>query len=409
MEINVCDMIMGAGKSVSGINRMNEDTKHNYIFLTPYLKEVERVKQCCPSRKFVSPVNAGNGKLESLHSLLGKGVNVASTHALFKHYNEYTIELIKNGGYKLILDEVANVVEQFNITSYDLKVLLESQLIEIRDNKVHWLADDYSGRFDDIKYAAQTCNMFYHDDSLMVWLFPPEVFSAFTDVIILTYMFEAQIQKYYFDLIGFDINYIGTEFVNENYRFTGKPYHPAYLRDLVNKVHIFDDDKLNLIGDYEYSLSSSWYKREKDKSDKPLLKKLKNNTVNVYTNRFKSPAKSNMWTTFKEAKSSLGGKGYSSGFVSCNARATNEYAEKKHLAYLLNVYFNPFLKQYFSTRGIDVKEDEYALSELIQWIWRSAIRNGEEIWIYIPSKRMRDLLTNWLNKLSSQNRGENDS
>ena len=41
-------------------------------------------------------------------------------------------------------------------------------------------------------------------------------------------------------------------------------------------------------------------------------------------------------------------------------------------------------------------EDLYGLSEMIQWIWRSRIRNGEKINIYVPSIRMRTLLKSWL-------------
>ena len=37
---------------------------------------------------------------------------------------------------------------------------------------------------------------------------------------------------------------------------------------------------------------------------------------------------------------------------------------------------------------------------MVQWIWRSAIRDGDEIYIYIPSKRMRTLLINWMESLS---------
>ena len=48
-------------------------------------------------------------------------------------------------------------------------------------------------------------------------------------------------------------------------------------------------------------------------------------------------------------------------------------------------------------RDIKVDENSYALSELLQWIWRSQIRNGEPITIYIPSKRMRESLKNFLN------------
>ena len=39
----------------------------------------------------------------------------------------------------------------------------------------------------------------------------------------------------------------------------------------------------------------------------------------------------------------------------------------------------------------------FALSEMLQWIWRSRIRQGESINIYVPSKRMRNLLLDWLN------------
>lgn len=48
-------------------------------------------------------------------------------------------------------------------------------------------------------------------------------------------------------------------------------------------------------------------------------------------------------------------------------------------------------------RNIKLDEDGYALSEMLQFIWRSAIRNGEPIEIYIPSKRMRELLIKYLN------------
>lgn len=90
MIVKVCDMIMGAGKTESAITQMNRDTSSRYIFITPYLDEVERIKQSCPDREFHDPCNKGDGKLEDLHALLRAGVNVASTHALFKTYNDTT-------------------------------------------------------------------------------------------------------------------------------------------------------------------------------------------------------------------------------------------------------------------------------------------------------------------------------
>lgn len=39
---------------------------------------------------------------------------------------------------------------------------------------------------------------------------------------------------------------------------------------------------------------------------------------------------------------------------------------------------------------------QYAVTEMIQWIWRSQIRNGLPVTVYMPSKKMRDLLDGWL-------------
>ena len=43
-------------------------------------------------------------------------------------------------------------------------------------------------------------------------------------------------------------------------------------------------------------------------------------------------------------------------------------------------------------------EDKFALSELVQFIYRSASRNNKPIDVYIPSKRMRTLFLEWLKK-----------
>ena len=58
-------------------------------------------------------------------------------------------------------------------------------------------------------------------------------------------------------------------------------------------------------------------------------------------------------------------------------------------------------RQFYELHGIEVDEDTYALSIMVQWIWRSAIRDGQEVYLYIPSSRMRNLLINWMNEITS--------
>ena len=108
-----------------------------------------------------------------------------------------------------------------------------------------------------------------------------------------------------------------------------------------------------------------------------------------------------MWTSFKAQKDNIAPHRFNKCFVPCSCRATNEYRDRKNLAYCVNVFFNPFLRQYFEQCGCEIDDDGYALSEMVQWIWRSAIRDGNEINIYIPSARMRALLQNWLEEVSN--------
>lgn len=107
-----------------------------------------------------------------------------------------------------------------------------------------------------------------------------------------------------------------------------------------------------------------------------------------------------MWTTYKEFSDNVKPLGYANGFVPFNKRASNEFANRRYLAYCVNVFPNPFEYRYYKANGVDLDGDMYAVSTLVQWMFRSAIRNGEDIYLYLPSLRMRSLLTQWLDNLA---------
>ena len=56
---------------------------------------------------------------------------------------------------------------------------------------------------------------------------------------------------------------------------------------------------------------------------------------------------------------------------------------------------NPVVGQWLGKTSQSFK-DAYALTELIQWVWRSRVRDGHPITLYLPSPRMRKLLKDWL-------------
>ena len=104
-----------------------------------------------------------------------------------------------------------------------------------------------------------------------------------------------------------------------------------------------------------------------------------------------------MWSTYKDWKDEMSGNGcYARSFVPCNCRATNQYRNKKTLVYLLNLYPNPFLISWLNKNGITVNQDHFPLTMLLQWVFRSQIRDGKEINLYLPAFRMREILKRYL-------------
>lgn len=402
MNIKICDAIMGAGKTTAAINYINK-SDGRFVFITPYLNECNRIVDGCPIKKFKSPKDKPRSKLFNLHFLLERQFNISSTHALFASYTDRTIQLIKEGHYTLVMDEVFEIVKEINVSQGDVKELLNSGYIEVDKEtcRVRWLRDEYEGTsFQDLMLRAQAGTLLYYNDTFLFWMFPPEVFRAFDEVIVLTYLFDAQLQKYYFDINGFEYQYIGVV-KNERgeYQFSEERNDSAKVAGIKDKINILRNDKFNEIGEEKFAFSSSWSKRT-FKNPK-MTSAMRNQIYNVLRHYFGGNGKDSMWTCYKEQKDRLLPQGYTRSFVPCSCRATNEYRDRKNLAYCVNIFFNPFLKKYFQEHGCQVDEDRYALSEMIQWIWRSAIRDGKPINIYVPSQRMRHLLENWLQEVES--------
>lgn len=399
MVIKVVDAPCGMGKTSAAINYMNANKEDRFLYITPYLDEVKRIKENCPG--FREPKAYGT-KMNGIKYLFNKSENIASTHALFINFDESVCDMISAYGYTLIMDEVAEVVKKLKISDDDAHTLLETYAtVDEETHMVKWIAEDYEGRFEDCKKLCELgCITAYGTDKkvLLLWMFPVKVFRAFKSVYILTYLFEAQTQRYYYDL--YDCDYVDLWVKNENgqFSFTGEQqnYDLSYLKDL---VHILDNEKMNQVGELETALSKSWYDRYKETG---LINKLKNNSYNFFNNITKTQTSLNMWTTFKDYHNKIKGKGYAKGFIAINTRAMNNYRDRIAVAYLVNIYMNPIIKNYFIINEIEVNEDLYALSELVQFIFRSAIRDKKEIKLYIPSRRMRTLLQNWIDEVTSE-------
>lgn len=400
MSIKVIDSIMGTGKTEWAFKYMKDNPDKKYIYVTLYLSEIERLIGSKDNEtshykelNFRQPIQLGEGKLDSFHKLLEKNMNIATTHALFKSSNVETIELIKKGNYTLILDEVMDVAQSFEMSKSDYNMLIDNHTIYVDEKgTMDWVDDDYNGEFYGLKKKCENGDVTFMRCSnnilLLMWNFNYEMFTAFDDIYILTYLFNANLIKYYFDINDIEYDMYSIENLKIIPFADKKPYDKSKLRENINIYN----GKLNDIGKKRTALSLNWFRNNPSERDK-----LRKHTSNYFKNIIKAKSSEILWTTFKNAKKYISGKGYMTGFISINIKATNEYSNKITMAYLCNRFMNPDYTQYFIEQGVKIEQDAYALSELLQWIWRGRIRNGEPINIYIPSKRMRTLLINWLN------------
>lgn len=399
MTINVVDAGCGVGKTTALINKMNNDNSgQKYIYVTPFLDEVSRIQEKCPNRKFASPDESKGSKMRDFIRLLENKRNIVTTHALFRKMNEKIINASLLENYILVMDEVVDTIEEIQITKSDLRILQEKYIKLNNDNKVVWEKSEYQGKLDTYKELIEADNVYAYTDEKnkivsFVWLLPYNMFTSFKKVFILTYMFDYQIQKKYFDYFKFNLK----KWYVKNFELTEEEqvYDYSKQKSLIN---VCDNKKMNLIGDDYYALSMTWFYRNKHTKN---ISTIQNNMRNFATRYCMAPSDKVLWTTFQEYKLLVKNKGYAKGFAAINSRATNKYKNKNTVMYIGNRFIKPTLKNFFTSRGIEFDkefEEQFALSELIQFIYRSCIRDGLPINVYIPSSRMRDLLIDWLKK-----------
>lgn len=406
--IKVCDAIMGSGKSSAAITYMNEHKNDSkFIFITPFLEETKRIRECCPGLHFVEPSNNPKydfKKLGHTEHLILEGRNISTTHSAFKLYTHDMLKAIKEQGYTLIIDENVDVLEQMEADPNDLKLVVENGFMEEADGEYKITDKEYDGTalLPGLLQVAKTrvlTRIKDGSDIFYYWSLPVDLITSFKDVFILTYMFDCQSICYFLKLNELSFEYIGVSKDSRgSYHFVDRDSDvPDYLATLKDKIHILENQKLNSIGDGWFDLSINWFSKES--SD---VEQLRKNIYNCYCNIWNAPASQRLWSTFKVAKSKLKAKGYTKAFLVFNSKATNNYKNKTCLVYATNIFMNVSTKSFYKRYNVQVSEEGYALSTMLQWIWRSAIREGKDINIYIPSKRMRTLLIDWINSVSGE-------
>jgi len=410
-KVTVFSALCGSGKTNKMIQMMAESS-NNIIYVTPLLSECHRIAGTSydendvykrplmvsddeyyydetnplKNKRFRHPTNSkGETKLSDAMTLIENGYNIVSTHSLFSNFTPSIANVIQEKEYTLFLDEVVSIYEPATdiLDINECKQLIKSNVLSVDADGItlrfnnEKIAYTENTRFDTISNLCALGQLLIIDEKIVLWEFPVDIIKSFKEIYISTYMFEGS------QLCAF-LKSNGIDYTVEKFGLL-----PSQLKD---KITIVDDRKMNEVGDKVTALSAADLVTKKH-SNNELRKRL----LNFFNNITKANKNERLWTTFKQAMRVISGGRYSASWLSYNTKATNDYSDTWAIAYLLNLFHNPMIEKALCYKNVQINEKMYALSELIQFIFRSRIRNGEPITVYIPSKRMRDLFISWLN------------
>lgn len=446
--IVVWDALMSSGKTNKIIDYMVSANKASYLmktepnyfmYVSPYLSEAHRISATVSEGEAQEPKlnedgsyvyldepqaelqfkhpnnkNKDGSKLTGLMSLIDAKHNVVSTHTLLNSLKPEALEQCKD--YTLVIDEALVAYEaDYTLNIKTVNRYLENNVLALREDGYtlqfnrHHFADltdkpeDYDCTKDtEVEQFARDCDrgLLYKFNNKIIRKFDANILTKFKKVIIMTYMFKGSM----FDLL---LQQAGLEVEIE--------YFGKRVEDIAPLITINQDRKMNKVGDYgvdangnkhmqKFTLTSNHFKKERNKKKdnyNETNNKLYNHLYNMWQQREKISPERRLWTCFSDDKLAISkGKGktnrFSSKWIAFNTRATNDYMQADHLAFLVNVFIDSNFIKASSVDGIKLSQDHYATSILVQWLFRSAIRNNQPIDLYIPSERMRNLLQSWL-------------
>ena len=424
--VEILDVLMGSGKTHAGLryieNMALEDPNARWIFCTVFLDDIDERTGENPSvgHLWVSPTAmADSTKTDDLITLLSSNKQlIAISHSLLlQAYSDQIVRrLIESRGYSLFLDETLDLINPYdgvNLSEFQWHMDEGRLKVDNSNNgKVVWTDSSVN------KYEELSVDRLVRSDRVyagingkqisLVNVEDANLLTMFSRVIISTYSFEGTVMAAWMAI--HKIAYIPCKDIT-CFRLTKK----SDIRKNITMINKYDKLFNRL------SLSTAWYEKATAEQFALINRTIRN--IGDSTGCKGNPQllaytmpRSVLGTQNK--KRAIQPPGYphtkcltdaqgkeiegtkdkvKSAHINCNARASNDYAHKRVMIHVYDRHPNIMVANFLFCHGIPLNREVFAVNELVQWIWRSAIRNGEPIQVAILSQRMREYFTRWIN------------
>ena len=367
---------------------------------------------------------------KSILELIRDGENIVTTQSLFGIFNEETIKAFRESdcAWHAFFDEIPSLfrgviggaqrADTFDsVTRFgtaDVLLMQQEQMIANKNGMVQFNPNSAYNRknkehkvFDAVKLLSRSCKLYPAGDkkgrfTSIVAFAKRELFSCFKVCWFFSYLTQGSMLHKYCLLneINMEYYHISDGRITKNPDGRFKETYPDGMERLV----ILDDKLYNI----ENSLSKEWYKRLRTDRTGLGLKTLKSRFRNAYEFMQKHGVRGNtfMFTTFNAYRDMLksDGRHYPTlkRFLPCNTKASNDYSNCTGVAYLCNRFYDVNCTNFLAQRAEELNtpelkfdNDNYALSELLQFIWRSNVRakdSDQPVYVWVPDRHMRQLL-----------------
>lgn len=405
--VTLKDRHCGYGKSRELISSLSPD--RSYLIVLPLNTEVRRFIEEAPI-DLVKPITIKEGgihtrKRDHLRELLDGGHSIVTTHALFTDIAYLAQEGLLLG-YDVMVDEVLSVAHC--VTQEILTVGAKANGVSTQSWKGLYIDHGFATVDPDTGLVhptdewdrkqhlpelsktlfnmAKAESLFALGDNVLVWELPPILLKAVGSLTIHTFLAEGSLMEGFMRRNG--INFTHDRDLTSEREFREKAKSLIEVRDMpaANRLR--------------FSFSGQ---RAMTKADH---KKVSGALKNCRERLMRGVPKENIMITSAKALWSTPGQTpgpFAQGsrlfdgphWVPNTTRGTNDYRHCSHLIYLWDQNLNPRIAEFL---GADTPHhrDMYAVSELIQWVYRSRVRDGWPIILWMPSGRMRKLLQRWL-------------
>lgn len=392
-DIRFIDRPCGAGKTTEQISTL--DPRKQWLIVVPFLDEQTRWKEHTGIPLEVAPEDCN--KSEWLRQNVLEGNSIVCTHKLFDLVDLDRTDLSE---YDLIIDEVFDCVESIHGVKEEVfeRVYIGEGYASVDPATgrvtptAKWIAHSLEAEKlaptvrNDLYQKAKQGSLYKVDGKgFFVSIVPVELFTSPRSCTVLTYQAESSQMVGYLRRLGIPFRIDRTD-------------DEAFKNGLRQRLVVRDIPALR---------DTQMTHTAQEKMRKEGAKKVSTALMNLRGRELKGVDPSDIMLSCNKSKwhdqsdqpkglFAQGSKLSLCNFLPKTTRGTNKYRHCSHALYLNDLRLNPAEKEWLGWSK--EQEDQWALSELIQWVMRSRLREGADVSLYLASPRMKALLEDFLSK-----------